>query len=202
MLRPMMRDVIRAHAEIEGATSMTGLINTVIEQALDAITGLARYEECYRIETVLLIAANGVVTPPTDLQHWDEKMIYFLINGSVDLGDKYRLHPFTRMRNTTFGRASQFQLYGIGSGSSALRRIKITPFVDIDTALDRLMINYWGNLGWGSDITEFPIPRLEEVVILRTAARVCKGTNSRLASKLTSMASDAYIALRAASIPV
>lgn len=195
-----MRDEVRAYAEIEGSSAMTGLINSAISQVLDSLTALAKYDECFTPDTTLVIAANGIVSLPTTLQHIDENTIYFLIDGLVDDLNKYRLHPFTRMRQRTFGRASQFRLFGVEVSGVRARRLQISPSVDINIATDRVMIDYWAKLNWNSDSTSCPIQKLEETIILKAAARVAKGTNSRLASKLAKMAQEAYVALRASSL--
>lgn len=195
-----MRDEVRALAEVAGATSMTGLINSVFSQVLESLTSLAKYDECFTPNTVLAIAANGVVSLPLDLQHIDLTEIYFSIDGIVDERNVYRLHPYTRMRSKYTGHASQYRLYGLSQGGGQVRRMEITPFDEIDTVNDRIRINYWKKLTWANDITTFPIMKLREVTILKTAARVAKQTNSRLSNRLTNQARDAYIAMRASSL--
>lgn len=194
-----MRDQIRGLAEVEGSTTMTGLINTAIQEVLDSLTALAKYDECFVPDNVLAIAANGIVTVPTTAQHVDDDNVYFLIEGSTDLGDKYRLHRFARMRNRSTGRASQFRFTGNIALSTAQLRIQITPYGDIDTTLDKVMLNYWRKFDWTNDVNQFPFPKLEEVTMLKVAARICRGTNSRLAAKLAAQARDAYTAVRASS---
>ena len=200
MLRPQMRDEIRAHAEIPGSTSMTGLINSAISQTLDRLTALAKYDECFTPDFSIPIIANGVVSLPTNLQHLDENMIYFLIDGLVDDRNRYRLHPFTRTRNRNIGRASQFRLYGVSTGGIQLRKLQVSPFVNINIATDRVAIDYWAKLNWDNDNFNCPIQKLEETIILQAAARIAKGTNSRLATKLKNLGQEAYIAARASSL--
>lgn len=199
MLRPQMRDEIRALAEVEGASTMTGLINSHIQQSLDALTALAKYDECFTPDTILTVAANGVVTLPTALQHLDDRGIYFLVNGSVDLGDKYILNSYARWRTSDVGRASQYRMYGVDGAGAISRKLQLTPYDDIDIVNDRVMINYWRKLTWNIDTSEFPIPKLQETLILRVAARICKRTNSQLAAKHLRDAQGAYAALRASS---
>lgn len=194
-----MRDQIRGRAEITGSTTMTGEINDAIQKSLNAITALAKYDECFVLGAALTIDANGVAALPSTLQHFDDKEVYFLRDGSVEIGSRYRLHPFTRSRVTTFGPASQFRLFGAATGGVLQQKLLITPFIDISTADDRVQINYWQQLDFSSEILEFPFPKLEEVVILRAASHVCRSTNTRLANKLMAEYQNAYVAVRAAS---
>lgn len=198
MLRSAMRDEIRAYAEIPGSETMTGLINAAIQDACDAITGLAKYTELFTPGLSLAIAADGIVTLPATVQHYSDTEVYFLRDGSVEIGSRYRLHPFTRSRVTTFGPASQFQFYGV-AGAPGTTRIKITPFADISTADDRIALDVWSKISWDSDVGEFPVPKISEVVILRAAAKIARSGNTRLSNKLMTQYREAYIALRAQS---
>jgi hypothetical protein len=200
MLRPQMRDEIRRHAEIAGATEDIGLINNVIQEVLDDLTGLAKYDELYQVDQILAIAANGLVTFPSAMQHFDDRQVYFLVDGSVDIGNKYLLHPFTRSRVTSFGPASQFRLIGT-IGTPVVLKMQVTPYDDISTADDRVMVNYWAKLTWNLDDTTFPFPKMQEALILKVASRICRKDNSRLAAKLAAEGRDAYVALRAQSTP-
>src|SRR5690349_4145439 len=107
MLRPTLRDEIRALAEIPGATTMTGLINSAITDTVNAVTSTARYDELFTPNQELTIAANGIVTLPSNFQHLDESEVYFLVDGDPETGHKYRLHKFNRIRSTTIGPARQ-----------------------------------------------------------------------------------------------
>lgn len=194
-----MRDEIRALAEIPGATTMTGLINLAIQDALDDITSLAKYDELYTPNKELAIAANGLVTLPSDFQHLDPSEIYYLIDGQSSSGRRIRLNKFSRVRSTDVGPARQWRLLGTQAGSVITRKMEISPFVDVDTANDVIWINYWRRLIWNDDVSQLPIPRFGETIKLRVAAKVAKNTNTRLAQRRMGEAQLAYGAMRAAA---
>lgn len=195
-----MRDEVRALAEVTGPTSMTGLINNIIQESLDALTGLARYDECYVPATILTVDADGIVSLPTDLQHFDEKEMFYRIDNQTDIGNRYRLKSYARVRSTEIGRPAQFRFYGTGTSGAIIRKMLITPIVDIDATDDRIEMNYWRKLTFATDGTEVPILKLAETIILKTAARVAKQSNTKLSQKLSAQARDAYTAARASSI--
>jgi hypothetical protein len=197
MLKSTLRDEIRALAEIPGATTMTGLINAAIQDTIDSLTSLAKYDELFTPNHPLAIAANGIATIPSDFQHLDETEIYYLIDGDTESGHKIRLNKFQRIRSTTIGPARQWRLFSTQAGDVITRKLEISPSVDIDTANDVLWINYWRRLIWSNEATQLPIPRFAEYIKLRVAARVAKKENTRLSTKLNAEAKMAYAALRA-----
>lgn len=197
MLRTTLRDEIRALAEVEGSSSMTGLINLAIQDVIDSLTALARYDELFTPNHELAIAANGIVTLPADFQHLDETEIYFLRDGDDEEGNKRRLHRFSRIRSVHTGWPRQWRLFGTGSSGEIVRKLELTPHIEIVTANDKLWINYYRKCNWNTDFTALPIPRFGEYIKLKVAARIAKQTNTKLAQRLLGQARDAYIALRA-----
>lgn len=195
MLRIEMRDEIRAMAEISGTGTANGLINNAIQDALNNITSLARYDELYTIDTVLNIAANGVVTLPSDFQHLDDTGIYFLRDGEAE--NRIRLNPYHRVRSYLTGLPKQWRYYGTDSSGVITRKLQITPYAEIVTADDKLSISYWRKYNWDTDTVEFPIPKFEETIKLKVAARIAKSKDSRLSQKLMLQSKEAYISLRA-----
>jgi hypothetical protein len=189
-----MRDEIRALAEIPGSNPMAGLINGAIQDTIDSITNLAKYDELFTPNHVVTIAANGVITLPSDFQHFDKDHVYFLQDNDTD--HPLRLNPFNRVRSLLTGLPRQFRMYGTDSSGVITRKMEITPYGDISTADDRVMINYWRRYIWLEGV-QFPIPKMEETIKLRVAARIAKQANTRLAQKLTAQARDAYAAMRA-----
>lgn len=203
MLRPAARDEIRAYAEIPGDNTMTGLINSAINEVFQSITAQSKFPELLVLGTILTPLANGVVELPAALQHLDENAIYFLAGGIDDLQNRTQLRQFARFNSTDVGAPYQWRLYGGPSAAVAttyVKKLAITPYADIIIATDRIKLNYYTSLTWDSDTTQPPIASLMETIILRVAARVAKQANSRLAAKLMQQAAIAYNSLRASAL--
>lgn len=198
-----MRDMIRAAAEIPGDKVMSGFINNAINEIFQSCTAQSKYPECLTLGAILVPIANGVIDLPDNLQHLDTDEIYFLTGGIDDAQNRLRLRQYGRFRWRDSGPPMQYRLYGglkTGSSTIYVKKLAITPFADIDIALDTFKINYYGSLTWASDTVTFPIQEMEEYILLRVAARVAKQSNTKLAAKLMGEASIAYNSLRASAL--
>lgn len=197
-----MRDEIRALAEVSGDLSMVGLLNRAIEEIFHSITSQNKYPECLVLGTELAILADGIVELPVDLQHL-VPTIYFLDGGLDEWGSRTQLTSFVNYRYRDSGPPFQYRIFGGPKTSTPniyIKKLAITPFGDIVIADDQIKIDYYRKLTWAVDNTDFPIPAMEQYLILRVAARVAKTSNFRLHRNLMQQAAEAFNSLRAGAL--
>lgn len=202
MTRGQTRDKIRIEAGIPGDNAFDYLINAYLDEELKMLTALRRYPECSLLGVSLTWERDNPPTTyfpyailPSDLQHLDVNNIRYYNGNLYGL-----LRPWIRdFVNQTTGIAFQFRRTTyLNTVTAAYDQVlQISPPGNIVFPTQNIFIDYWRQLSWSNDTSNFPIPRLETTVALKVVERIANLQNSGLAAKAAGLAKEQYIAARA-----
>lgn len=181
-----LRDLIRAEANIQGLDEYTTLIDAIINQELQRITGKSKYQELLT-EFTYTSALTGTYgfDLPADFQLWDF-ITFSPIEGSLAYGRPFNLSKgFARGHLTnTYGVPQFFHRVG--------NRFNVYPFTEFYLN-DRLILSYYKRPVLLLDSDVFPVESLIPAVQQYVMARMLGMTDSKKSLIVRRNAEGAYI---------
>lgn len=187
-----VRDMIRAEASIEGLGAYTNLIDNLINQELQRLTGQAPYEELYT-ETPLTFTLGQFQFPlPADFQ-----ILARIIYVPYPTGNAPQAYAnlFTLSKGTGYGSTTNpcgTPMYYHRSGMT----LRVYPYTNAVVG-DVLTLSYYKRPQLLLDSDLFPVESLVNVVQQYVMARMMAMTDSKKASMIRQNANQALIASRA-----
>ncbi len=185
-----IRDLIRAEANIEGIGEYSTLIDALINEELQRVTGTAHFAELLT-ETTLSVAANEQYEfdLPADFQLLD-RIIYVPSEASRAFSGPFPLDrgfPRGWLTNTN-GRPQFYSRFG--------SKLRIYPYTE-SYLNDELSLSYYKKVTLSADTDEFPVDSLLPVVRQYVMGRLLAMTDSKKAMLARQNANTAYIGSRA-----
>ncbi len=180
-----LRDLIRAEANIEGVREYQNLIDNIINQELQRMTGLAKFPELQTSVNTTLTVGQSILDLPNDFQQLatlfytklgDTKAKELELSKCIYSVDDRFLTPryYTRV-STGY---TLFPYAGISAGDTTLLVYYYKPELLLDT-------------------DELQIPALETAIIQFTMGRMLRMKDTRKAQFATSEGNKAFMQARA-----
>lgn len=182
-----LRDMIRWEAGIEGANTLIGPINKILNEILREHTALNRYSELY-VEQAS-VASGGIddytFNLPSEVQHLVLDRVFFAEILTDGFDHSKRLLSTQNNLGPTEGQPRRFQKIG--------NVISVWPRTGTITASSGLFIDYYRYpTALSADSDQFPIPELEPTVRLETIARLMRSTKTAASREYDSDAARAF----------
>lgn len=182
-----MRDLIRAEAGVEGLKSYTTLIDSIINQEYQRLTGKSKYVQLYTTATLTpLVDESHTFDLPTDFQHW-AAVRYFYPLTDPDGVELYAGLP-GRDGEITEGYPKYFYRNALS--------ILFYPYGGILIG-DSFILEYYKKQTLSVETDEMLIPSLETVVMQFAMARMLRMTDTKKAMLVKRDAEQAYLDTRA-----
>jgi len=183
-----IRDLIRAEAGIQGLDEYTTLIDAILNQELQQITGKSKYEEL-RTNFTFTSIADGMYEfdLPEDFQLFAD--LYFFQNGDdPELGRSLVAGIRGRSAVNIAGYPTYYVIMG--------RKLQVYPYTDFYLD-DYLKLAYYKKPVLVNDTDEFPVPSLEKSVQQAVMARMLRQVDTKRSQMAKADANEAYLASRA-----
>lgn len=188
-----MRDYIRAEANLSGAKEYSTLIDSIINQELQAITGKAKYAD--------LFIPDFVFTSPADQTHSFDIPADLQILDSVTFNRSDDINP---QRGYTLSRGirGMWQVNANGYPKYYTREngfFQIYPYTSFFLN-DFVTLGYYKRPTLQAETDQFPVQSLEKAVIQATIGRMLRLVDTKRAMMASQDAAKAYIESRAEDV--
>jgi len=179
-----IRDLIRAEANIQGLGEYTNLIDNLINNELQRITGKSKYTELLEEETYTLAAAEEFeFTLPADFQLFNE-VRYSPETVNPPWAVPY---PLTQGKETLFISEGYKTQYWFRKGNV----FQVYPYSELVIG-DQFILSYYKRPELLADADIFPVASLANVVQLYVMARMMRLRDTKASLLMKAEADQAY----------
>lgn len=180
-----IRDLIRAEANIQGLGEYTNLIDNLINNELQRITGKSKFTELLNTKTYLLsVEGEFTFTLPDDFQLFNA----LTYNPSVVN------NPWAKPYNLTYSKLLKYDtaiegkpLYWMRQGNFLFVAPNIDSFIG-----DEFILSYYKRPELLEDNDIFPVPSLANVIQLYVMARMMRSRDTKASIMMKTEADQAY----------
>lgn len=182
-----LRDLVRAEAGIEGDDIYQVLIDAIINQEYNRISGKSKYNELHDEVTFTATAVEEFeFTLPDDYQLFDT-LTYLAASDTIE-------HTCVLSKGTNPRAGIQWS----GSPKFWYRNgsiLKVYPYTDVSIG-DTLILGYYKKQILVDDADELLVPMLEKTILLSSIARLAAMKDTRKGQVIAQNANVAYLETR------
>lgn len=189
-----LRDLIRAEANLEGLNEYQNLIDNLINQEFQRLTGLAKYSDLLKDFVFTQVVVNNFSFDlPDDFQLFSS-ITYtpYLTSPTLLLGSAFG--PYTLAPG--LNRAWEWRTIGVPRFFRKVgRTFKVYPYTDF-TLNDTLTLSYYKRPELSLDTDIFPVESLIPAVQQFVMGRLLRMRDTRKSQVITAEANKAFISSR------